>query len=134
MTLLSQLTELFGDIISYVVLFTIALGATVTLVRLLVYLVSGFNQEKAAHARQSFMIYLSIALDFLIAKDILLTLGLNENEEGYSGVIRLLVVISIRVLLSYFIHFEEHQIGKNHFMNKVLSSPKKRTSSLGSKG
>lgn len=112
--MLEELVLLVGDIIAFIVLAIIALGAAVTLGKLGAYIFSGFNDLKAARVRHSFMTYLSIALDFLIAKDIVLTLTLDRHHNEYQGVISLVVIVLVRVLLSYFIHLEEKVLQERH--------------------
>lgn len=94
--------------IAYVGVAIVLLGVMVTLYRFAAFLATGFDDEKALMLRHSLMLFLSIGLDFLIAKDIIVTLSLEQSD--YYGLIQLGVIILIRILLSYFVYLEEKVI------------------------
>ncbi len=100
-----------GNWISAISVVIIVLGVLVTIVRLLNYLLTGFNDAKAAALRHSLMIYISLSLDFLIAKDVVVTLSLKNGD--YPSLIQLAVVVLIRVLLSYFVRSEQKMSTKS---------------------
>lgn len=116
-----------GMWIAYTGVAVVLLGVIVTLVRLLIFLFTGLNDERAALLRHSLMIYLSLGLDFLIAKDVIVTLSLEQGD--YEGLIQLGVIILIRILLSFFVHFEEKEINVARLKSKAkkaLSKPVKK--------
>lgn len=91
--------------IAYAGVLVVVIGVFLTLARLLHYWFTGMNEEHALALRHSLMIYLSLGLDFIIAKDVIVTLSLEQSD--YQGIIQLVAVIGIRILLSYFVHLEE---------------------------
>lgn len=103
--LIQDIIQQLGMWIAYAGVAVVVLGVIVTLGRLLHYLFTGFSDERAVSLRHSLMIYLSIGLDFIIAKDVMVTLSLEQAE--YQGLIQLGAVIIVRILLSYFVHLEE---------------------------
>lgn len=99
------LTETAALGISYIGVFVVLLGVLVTLWNLIKYLSKGLDDVEAGKLRHSLMVYLSLGLDFIIARDVILTLTLEDGD--YQTIIQLAVVIVIRILLSYFVHLEE---------------------------
>jgi uncharacterized membrane protein len=103
--LLDSYIQQLGDIIAYIGVFVVLIGVLITIGRLIHFFATGFNEEYSKKLRHALMVYLSLGLDFLIAKDVILTLLLEEGD--YRSIIQLAVVIVIRILLSYFVHLEE---------------------------
>lgn len=68
--------------------------------------------ESLNHIRLKLGLYLLLALEFLIAKDVILTIF----DPSLSDLIILSVIIAIRVILSYFLHRELKDI-KLHRVN-----------------
>lgn len=100
--------SLLAEWIAFAGVGVVILGVLVTIVKLLVYFVTGFNELRAAKLRHSLMIYLSLGLDFLIAKDVIITLSLEGDDV--QAFIQLGAVILIRMLLSVFVHLEDKEL------------------------
>jgi uncharacterized membrane protein len=127
MEALELMIQNLGDWIAMMGIFIVILGVVVTVVRFVKYLFTGFSEERSAKLRHSLMIYLSLGLDFLIAKDVIVTLALDSGD--IPGLIQLGAVIVIRILLSFFVHLEEkvlHRVqSENGPKSKKSSSSKK---------
>lgn len=103
-----SLIMLLGNWISFAGVGIVILGVFVTLAKLLVYFANGFDEERAARLRHSLMIYLSLGLDFLIAKDVIITLSLEGGD--IQDFYQLGAVVLIRVMLSLFVHLEDKEL------------------------
>jgi len=97
--------------VAYIGVFIVLLGVLGTFFKFLYYLPSGHPEREFSEIRHFMMLYLTLGLDFLIAKDIMLTL-LIERGEGYTELFQLLIIIAIRIILSYFIHMEDSFLQK----------------------
>lgn len=120
---MQEIIQHIGGWIAYIGVVVVLLGVLITIGRLIHYVVTGFDEFKAASLRHSLMIYLSLGLDFLIAKDVIVTLSLESGD--YQAILQLAVVILIRILLSYFVHLEEkalHRMG----LKSVPKKPRKK--------
>lgn len=102
--------------IGYVGVAIVMYGAVGSLFKFLYYLPSGHPEREFSQLRHYLMLYLTVGLDFLIAKDIILTLAIER--EAYMELVQLLLIVSVRIILSYFIHMEES------FLHKFKSSRK----------
>lgn len=102
--------------IGYVGILIVIYGSVGSFLKFLYYLPSGHPEREFSQIRHYLMLYLTVGLDFLIAKDVILTLAIER--EGYAGLIQLLLIVSIRIILSYFIHMEET------FLHKFKSTRK----------
>lgn len=100
--------EILGQYIAFAGAAIVLLGVVITLVRFVIFLATGLSDERTARIRHSLMIYLSLGLDFLIAKDVIVTLSLERGD--YESLIQLGIIIVIRILLSVFVHLEEKEI------------------------
>jgi uncharacterized membrane protein len=94
-----------GDWISYAGILVVLMGVIITIGKLIRFFFLGLNEERSLNLRHSLMMYLSLGLDFSIAKDVIITLSLERTD--YDALIQLVVIIIIRVLLSVFVHLEE---------------------------
>ncbi|MFT7183808.1 MAG: putative membrane protein [Oceanicoccus sp.] len=111
-----------GDWISYTGVLIVILGVFVTLFKLLHYVFTGLNDENTARLRHSLMIYLSLGLDFLIAKDVIITLSLEQGDVN--NFLTLGLVILIRMMLSIFVHLEDKEL---HIISmRSKKKPKKK--------
>ncbi|MBU0981598.1 DUF1622 domain-containing protein [Patescibacteria group bacterium] len=115
---LEQYIALIALWIGYVGIAIVLFGVLGSVFKFLYYLPSGHSEEGFARMRHFLMLYLTISLDFLIAKDIILTLSIER--EGYIGLVQLLLLVTVRIFLSYFIHMEES------FLDKFKSTRKPR--------
>lgn len=102
---LAQLIEWIAVSIAYMGVAIVLVGVLVTVIRLAHFLFTGLNEERSRILRHSLMMYLSLGLDFLIAKDVIVTLSLESSD--FEGLLQLVAVIFVRILLSYFVHLEE---------------------------
>lgn len=91
--------------IGYLGVAIVVFGSLMTLVKYVLALPKGARDETFAELRHYLMMHLSVGLDFLIAKDVILTLSLENGS--YHNLIQLGIVIAVRIVLSYFIHLEE---------------------------
>ncbi len=108
---ITLLVNWISEVIAYAGVVVVIVGVVVTLVKLVHYLLTGFSTERAIQLRHVFMIYLSLGLDFIIAKDIIVTLSLDGRD--LPTVLQLVLVIGVRFLLSFFVHFEEKSSKKS---------------------
>lgn len=111
---IEQFTQIASLWISYIGIFVVLFGVAITLWKLLRFVFTGLNDEEAKGLRHSLMVYLSLGLDFIIARDVILTLTLENGD--YRTIIQLAGVILIRILLSLFVHLEE---GALHLKKKA---------------
>jgi uncharacterized membrane protein len=122
--MIEELIILIADWISYTGVFIVILGVMVTLFKLLHYVFTGLDEENTAKLRHSLMIYLSLGLDFLIAKDVIITLSLEHGD--INSFLTLGLVILIRMMLSVFVHLEDKEL---HIIDKrQKKTPKKKKS------
>ncbi|PIQ77369.1 hypothetical protein COV82_04805 [Candidatus Peregrinibacteria bacterium CG11_big_fil_rev_8_21_14_0_20_46_8] len=94
----------FATIIGYIAWIIIIVGLAVSIFDLIVLL---FNKKKTLHAdlnqiRIKLGLWLLLGLEFLIAKDVILTIF----DPSTNDLVNLALIIIIRVLLSYFLHRE----------------------------
>lgn len=108
--MIENLILLVANWISYTGVAIVVIGVLVTLIQLLLYFVKGLDEWEAARLRHSLMIYLSLGLDFLIAKDVILTLSLEQGD--IESFVTLGLVIAIRMLISLFVHFEDKELSR----------------------
>jgi len=64
-----------------------------------------FN-DNSQKLRDGLMRYLELSLDFFIAKDII---NLSIENRDYSTIIQIVIIIGVRIFLTYFIHLEENR-------------------------
>jgi len=112
---------MIGDWISYTGVAVVILGVLVTLLKLIHYFFTGLTEQNTAKLRHSLMIYLSLGLDFLIAKDVIITLSLEHGD--LNSFLTLGLVILIRMMLSIFVHLEDKEL---HLINQRQKPKKKR--------
>lgn len=77
----------------------------------------GKFEDNSAKVRYGLMRYLELSLDFFVAKDIL---SLSVNDSDYSSIIRIVIIISVRLVLSLFIHIQS----KSEISNKTINRRK----------
>lgn len=121
--MIEEYITLVGDWISYTGVFVVILGVLVTLFKLLHYVFTGLSEENTGKLRHSLMIYLSLGLDFLIAKDVIITLTLEQGD--INSFLTLGMVIIIRMMLSVFVHLEDKELHIIELRNKKKPSSKK---------
>lgn len=108
MTSLHVVINFLADLIAYAGVAVVVTGVVITIGRLIHFVLTGFDQYRAAELRHALMVYLSIGLDFIIAKDVILTLSIQGGD--IEAILQLAIVIGIRFLLSFFVHFEERSL------------------------
>jgi len=118
--MLEQTILLIGDLISYTGVAVVILGVLVTMFKLLHFVFTGLDEDHTAKLRHSLMIYLSLGLDFLIAKDVIITLSLEHGD--IDSFMTLGLVILIRMMLSVFVHLEDKEL---HIIEKRGKKKKK---------
>ena len=132
--LMDSIIFLIGDVIAYIGILVICIGVIITLFRLVHYFCFDFSEERARYLRHALMIYISLGLDFLIAKDVVLTLLIESGD--FDALIQLAAVIGLRVALSFFVHLEEKTLHVGKVIGKNEGSkvkPKSRKVSRKSK-
>ena len=117
--MIEEYIRIIATWIAYIGVFMVVIGALGSFLKFLYYIPTGHPEREFSELRHYLMLYLTVGLDFLIAKDIIVTLSIER--EGYTGLIQLLIIVVIRIFLSYFIHMEET------FLHKFKSqrTPKK---------
>jgi len=76
-------------------------------------------KKNASKFRYGLMSYLELSLDFFIAKDII---NLSFDDRDYAAIIRIVIIIGVRIMLSYFIHLQEKSI---HAANSAVEKTHK---------
>jgi uncharacterized membrane protein len=97
--------DLIAECIGYIGVAVVVIGVVDMTIRF-IFSFAKFNTN-SDRLRYSLMRYLELSLDFFIAKDII---NLSMDNTDYSTIIRIAITIGIRILLSYFIHFQEKAI------------------------
>ena len=113
----------FGLYIAHIFGFITILVIAYGLVRALYYLVCQIVHQKIKFdiIRLEFSLYLLLGLEFLVAKDIILSIV----QQTWDGLGKLLVVVSLRIILSYFIAKEVERIEYHKSMKHLFLRRKK---------
>jgi uncharacterized membrane protein len=101
-------SQVIAQCIGYIGVAVVIIGVIDMTIRF-IFSFTKFN-DNSARLRYSLMRYLELSLDFFIAKDII---NLSMDNTDYSAIIRIAITIGIRIVLSYFILFQERSIHKS---------------------
>jgi uncharacterized membrane protein len=88
--------------IGYIGVLIVIIGVIDMLLKLIISF-STFKKNPTKF-RYGLMSYLELSLDFFIAKDII---NLSFDDRDYAAIIRIVIIIGVRIMLSYFIHLQE---------------------------
>jgi len=91
--------------IGYLGVFVVIIGVINMTIKFVLHF-SKFN-DNSAQLRDGLMRYLELSLDFFIAKDII---NLSSDNQNYSTIIQIVIIIGVRIFLSYFIHLQEKSL------------------------
>ena len=110
--------QLAAQWIGYIGVLIVIIGVIDMILKLIVSF-SKFKKNPAKF-RYGLMSYLELSLDFFIAKDII---NLSFDDRDYAAIIRIVIIIGVRIMLSYFIHLQEKSI---HASNSLGAKAQKR--------
>ena len=102
---MQYLIQQAAQYIGYIGVLIVIIGVIDMCVKLIVSF-SKFKKN-ADEYRYGLMSYLALSLDFFIAKDII---NLSFDDRDYAAIIRIVIIIGVRIMLSYFIHLQEKTI------------------------
>lgn len=105
---MQNIIQLIAECIGYIGVAIVVIGVVDMTIRF-IFSFTKFNTN-SDRLRYSLMRYLELSLDFFIAKDII---SLSMDSTDYLAIVRIAITIGIRIVLSYFIHFQERSIHKS---------------------